>query len=241
MQFCLLGLAQAVVHGSEHGLAGQGRAGNSIHAVGGTSLGQGICQGLGSSAAQLRGLAGSINGHFAHLAAGNSHGDLHIAQAALSAGSIGAVGQVLCACRAGAGLRQAAVHGGEHSIAGEGRAGNGVHTGSGTGLGQLICQGLSGSTAQLRGLTGSVDGHIGHLAAGDGDGDGHLAQAALLTGGVGAVGQRSRVVGSGHGAGVLDVQAQHHCHDDSDDGHNDDVAGHCLLHKKSDAPFDLTG
>ena len=56
--FCvlvLLDLAQAVVHGSEHGLAGHGRAGNSIHAVGGTSLGQGICQGLGSSAAQLIG------------------------------------------------------------------------------------------------------------------------------------------------------------------------------------------
>ena len=139
------------------------------------------------------------------------------------------------------GLAQAVVHGSEHGLAGQGRAGNSIHAVGGTSLGQGICQGLGSSAAQLRGLTGSVDGHIGHLAAGDGDGDGHLAQAALLTGGVGAVGQRSRAVGSGHGAGALDVQAQHHCHDDSDDGHDDDVAGHCLFHKKSDAPFDLTG
>ena len=187
MQFCLLGLAQAVVHGSEHGLAGQGRAGNSIHAVGGTGLGQGICQGLGSSAAQLRGLAGSINGHFAHLAAGNSHGDLHIAQAALSAGSIGAVGQVLCACRAGAGLRQAAVHGGEHSIAGEGRAGNGVHA--------LGCAGLQNGGDDLTALV-EVRGRLAVMAhhrdvGKDTVGNGHLqgdgAAKTLGRGGVHAV------------------------------------------------------
>ena len=39
-----------------------------------------------------------------------------------------------------------------------------------------------------------------------------------------------------HSAGVLDVQAEHNCHNDSDNSHDDNIPGE-FLHKRSNAPF----
>ena len=133
-------------------------------------------------------------------------------------------------------LTQAVVHGGEHSVAGHGSTGNSVHTAGGTGLGQLVCQSFSSGTAQFGSLAGSIDLHTGHPAAGDGDGDGHITQAALSAGRIDAIRQAGGVVGSGHSAGVLDVQAEHNCHNDSDNSHDDNIPGE-FLHKRSNAPF----
>ena len=46
------------------------------------------------------------------------------------------------------------------------------------GLGQLVCQSFSSGAAQFGSLAGCIDLHTGHPAAGDGDGDGHVTQAA---------------------------------------------------------------
>ena len=138
-------------------------------------------------------------------------------------------GSLLC-------LTQAVVHGGEHSVGGHGSTGNSVHTAGGTGLGQLVCQSFSSDTAQFGSLAGCIDLHTGHPAAGDGDGDGHITQAALSAGRIDAIRQAGGVVGSGHSAGVLDVQAEHNCHNDSDNSHDDNIPGE-FLHKRSNAPF----
>ena len=64
-------LAQAVVHGGEHSVAGHGSTGNSVHTAGGTGLGQLVCQSFSSGAAQFGSLAGSIDLHTGHPAAGD--------------------------------------------------------------------------------------------------------------------------------------------------------------------------
>ena len=84
--------------------------------------------------------------------------------------------------------------------------------------------------AQLRRLAGSVDHNIGHLAAGDGHGNAHLAQTALRAGGVGAVGVGVGIIGSRHGAGVGDIEGQHDAEDDVQHQHEDHVAGHVFFH-----------
>ena len=92
--FCrFLSLTQAVVHGGKDGLTGHSGTGNSIHASGRTGLEQCSCQSFGSGAAQFGSLAGSVDLHTGHPAAGDSDLDSHITQAALRAGRIDTIGQ----------------------------------------------------------------------------------------------------------------------------------------------------
>ena len=67
----LCGLRQTIIHCGKDRVTGHGAAGHGIHTGGGTGSGQGISQRFGSSAAQLRGLAGSVDGDLGDLAAGN--------------------------------------------------------------------------------------------------------------------------------------------------------------------------
>lgn len=109
-------------------------------------------------------------------------------------------------------------------------------TGGGAGLCQLGSQRLGSFAAQVRGLGRGVHLYGGHLAAGHGDCDGHLAQATLCRGGVAAIGQRCGVVGGGYGAGVVDIQVQHNAHQHGGHQHEQDITGHFCGHGMVSSP-----
>ena len=96
----LCGLRQTIIHCGKDRVTGHGAAGHSIHTGGTACLFQAGCQAFRRLAAQFRRLARSINVHIRHFAAGDGHGDRHIAQAAFGAGRVGAIGvggRVVCA------------------------------------------------------------------------------------------------------------------------------------------------
>ena len=213
------GLGQALVHGREDGLGGDGGAGHGVHALGAAGGHDGLGELLDGLGADALGLGVVAHGHVGDLAVLDGHLDGHVAADTLAGSAIGAVGissrgldllsVVGRSSGALAGLGQALVHGREDGLGGDGGAGHGVHALGAVGLHDLGRQLLDGLASDALGLGVVAHGDLGDLAVLDGHGHGHVAADALAGGGVLAVSVTGLgsslvgVVGLGVGTGLV--------------------------------------